>query len=94
MLPCRTNVTNKNSQAPPKKRKRPIVPTAGTTFRSKGRLGTLEDALESPLLTPKVWDELVSQLSRKTVILLILASGLFTKNITLRNFLSCTKEHS
>ena len=94
MLLCHDNNTDGNSQAPPKKRKRPIVPTAGTMFRSKGRLGALEDALESPLLTPRVWDELVSQRFRKTVILLILASGLFTKNTTRRNFHSCIREHS
>lgn len=45
-------------QAPPKKRKRPVVPAVGTPFRGKGRLGTPEDALESDLLTPKLWDEL------------------------------------
>lgn len=37
------------------------MPTTGTPLRSRGKLGTLEDALESPLLTPKIWDELVSK---------------------------------
>ena len=45
-------------QAPLKKRKRPVVPTIGPSLRGKGRLGSPEDALNSDLLTPKLWDEL------------------------------------
>jgi hypothetical protein len=59
---------DRSFQAPPRKRKRPVAPTAGTPFRSKGRLGSVEDALESTLLTSKVWDELVSHFSRYSYI--------------------------
>ncbi|KAF1351536.1 hypothetical protein EJ07DRAFT_159289 [Lizonia empirigonia] len=53
-----STVAPAGDEAPPKKRKRPILPPSSIPSRSKGRLGTLEDALESPLFTPKVWEEL------------------------------------
>lgn len=69
--PAPTPTTNNHSQrrestattfgeeVPAKKRKRPVAPTApGTPFRSRGKPGIFEDTLDSPLLTPKVWDEL------------------------------------
>jgi hypothetical protein len=47
-------------QVPSKKRKRPLAPTASAVHRSKDGLGPYEDALDSPLLTPRVWEQLVS----------------------------------
>ena len=63
-IDCYGGSADRSFQAPPRKRKRPVAPTAGTPFRSKGRLGSLEDALESSLLTSKVWEELVSHFPR------------------------------
>ncbi|KAF1352953.1 hypothetical protein EJ07DRAFT_158956 [Lizonia empirigonia] len=59
-----STVAPAGDEAPSKKRKRPILPPSSIPSRSKGRLGTLEDALESPLLTPKVWEELVRHVFR------------------------------
>lgn len=53
-------ISDRKLQTHQKKRKRPAGPTATQSpYRGKS-VGTLEDAHRSPLLTPKVWDELVS----------------------------------
>ncbi|KAI4606597.1 hypothetical protein J4E83_009969 [Alternaria metachromatica] len=44
--------------APPKKRRKLLAPTSTTAQRSVEGLGTPEDALQSPLLTSQVWEEL------------------------------------
>ncbi|CAN9190334.1 unnamed protein product [Alternaria alternata] len=44
--------------APPKKRRKLLAPSSTTAQRSVEGLGTYEDALQSPLLTPQVWEEL------------------------------------
>ncbi|CAE7010406.1 serine threonine kinase fungal-specific transcription factor [Pyrenophora teres f. teres] len=44
--------------APPKKRRKLLAPTAAPTQRPVEGLGTYEDALQSPLLTAQVWEEL------------------------------------
>ncbi|KAI4646172.1 uncharacterized protein J4E79_010681 [Alternaria viburni] len=44
--------------APPKKRRKLLAPTSTTAQRSVEGLGSPEDALQSPLLTSQVWEEL------------------------------------
>ena len=46
-------------QRPPRKRPK-LLPTSIAIGHLKHGLGTVEDALDSPLLTPEVWNELVS----------------------------------
>jgi hypothetical protein len=53
-------ISDRGFQTHQKKRKRPAGPAATQSpYRGKS-VGSLEDAHRSPLLTPKVWDELVS----------------------------------
>ncbi|KAJ4367446.1 hypothetical protein N0V83_007029 [Neocucurbitaria cava] len=44
--------------AAPRKRRKPLAPQSSLTERATEGLGTYEDALSSPLLTPQVWNEL------------------------------------
>ncbi|KAJ8113919.1 hypothetical protein OPT61_g4072 [Boeremia exigua] len=54
-----STATAAGGEAPSKKRKRPAVPvTANGPSQTNPKLGPHEDALNSPLLTPKVWEEL------------------------------------
>lgn len=80
-------------QAPPKKRRKLLATTTPGAQRPIDGLGTYEDALQSPILTAQVWEELVNARRHPSPVSLLTPPSLtFTKNTSPLISPFCTRE--